>query len=229
MYALLWRAMRALLERRLDAVEPLSTELLAYAAHEPNVVNLHLGQLFWLRREQGRLGELRPALVDALAANPNIPAFRVALAFIDACAGDAAAGRAHLDRLAADGFSALPRDATWPMTLAVLAEVAVVAGARDHAATLAELLAPRSGTLVVAIKGLACLGAADRYLGMLDVALGRGERAQSRFAAAAALEGRAGCPLLAERTASVAQRALALEAGDGDPAELVDEVRVRQP
>jgi hypothetical protein len=43
MFTLLWRGMRALMDGRHDHVELNASELLAYAGHEPNVVNLYAG------------------------------------------------------------------------------------------------------------------------------------------------------------------------------------------
>jgi hypothetical protein len=205
MYLALWRGMRALLDGRLEEVEPMAQELLGHARHEPNVVNLYLGQFFWLARAQGRQTDLRAAMLAALEANPGIPGFRCALALIHADLDELDDARQHLDELAPSRFAALPRDATFTMTLTALAEVCVRAGSAEHAQTLYGLLEPYGGYLVVATKGLACLGAADRYLGMLSATISDGESARARFAAALELERRSG--LLAESSRTERARA----------------------
>lgn len=188
MYLALWRGMRALLDGRLDDVEPCAQQLLAHARHEPNVVNLYLGQLYWLARAQGRQTELRPAMLAAFEANPGIPGFRCALALNHADLYELSEASRHLDELAPDRFAALPRDTTFTMSLVTLAEVCARVGSGEHAATLYELLAPYGGCLVIATKGLACLGAVDRYLGMLSSVMTTSGTAHKRFDAACELE-----------------------------------------
>jgi hypothetical protein len=72
----------------------------------------------------------------------------------------------------------------------MLTEVAAVGGAVSPAATLYELLSPFAGRLLSMVLGLACLGAADRYLGMLSTLLGRWDEADAHFVRAVALEER---------------------------------------
>ncbi len=200
MYLSLWRGMRALLDGRLEDVEPLTQALLTHAQHEPNVVNLYLGQLFFFGRAQGRQPDLREAMSAAFDANPGIPGFRCALALTQADVGELEPAAHHLDELARDGFAALPRDATWTMSLAMLSEVAGRTASATHAETLGYLLSPYTGHLIVATKGLACLGAADRYLAMLAAAMGDRARADALFASALELERRTGAQSLVAET-----------------------------
>ena len=210
MFCSLWRGMRALVDGRLDDVEPAAGELLAHAQHEPNVLNLYLGQIIWLRREQGRLTELRPLALDAIKANPHLTGFRCALALLHSELGELDEAAAQLQLLAADGFAALPRDATFTLSLALLAEVAARVGDAPSARTLGELLRPYAGLLLVATKGMLCVGAADRYLGMLAGTLGEHGRAQACLRRALALERRVGAAPLVRRTESWAATPIAL-------------------
>ena len=175
MYAALWHAMRPLHDGRLDDAERLAGELLAQAGrsgNEPNVANLYVGLVFWLRRAQGRSGELRQLLLDALAANPSIAAFRCGLALVQLDLGELDAAAGQLDVLARDGFAALPRDLTWTMSLCALGEVAAAVGDRERARELVALLRPYAGLQIVGSKGMVCLGPADLHLARLAAACG---------------------------------------------------------
>ena len=121
-----------------------------------------------------------------------------AVALLDA--GKAERALAILTELAPDDLAAVPRDTTWSTSLAYLTEVCTVAGDRDAAAALREHLLPFSGQLLVVAWTVSCLGAADRYIGMLDVVLGERSDAEERFEAAVALEESAGATALADQT-----------------------------
>lgn len=159
-----------------------------------------MGQLFCLRREQGRLDELRAPIAAVLDSNPNLVAFRCALALVHAETGAIDPAREQLDRLAADSFASVPRDATWTTSLTALSDAAAIVGDRAHAELLVDLVRPYSGRLLVATKGIACLGAADRLLGELLATCGRSAEAQRYLDAALALERRTGSELLLART-----------------------------
>jgi tetratricopeptide (TPR) repeat protein len=207
-FALLWRGMRALMDGRFEAVEQNANELLAHARHEPNIVNLYAGQLSWLRREQGRLGELRPLVEDAIKHSPDVVGFRCGLALICADIGELDQAARQLERLAADNFAALPRDATWTTSLTLLAEVAAAVGDRARARALSTLLIPFSGRLIVCTKGMVCAGAADRYLGLLAATDENWEQSDRYFRSALALETRIEAPNLIARTSACYERAL---------------------
>jgi hypothetical protein len=69
-----------------------------------------------------------------------------------------------------------------------------------HAASLLELLTPFRGRLLAVVLGLASLGAADRYLGMLSTLLGRWDEAVGHFEQAVAVEERSRGRALLPRT-----------------------------
>ena len=62
------------------------------------------------------------------------------------------------------------------------------------------LLLAYQGQLIVVSWGVACLGAADRYLGMLEATMGAVSEAEAHYAAALTLEERATAPSQAART-----------------------------
>jgi DNA-binding CsgD family transcriptional regulator len=148
---------------------------------------------FALRREQGRLAELRPfaETIDRLGAGDHSWGPGLAALYAEVRLADKAS--ALLDRLLGDGLAAYPPDHMQLVTLSLLAD-ACVATSRPGAETVAAALEPWSGYCIWA-PGLACYGAVDRYLGRLAAAQGR--------------SGDAGLPGLqkkAERCIEVSQR-----------------------
>jgi hypothetical protein len=67
-------------------------------------------QIQAIRREQGRMGELQSIAAAFVEQFPQIPAWRMALAMIQASTGQLEAARVHIDFLARDGFDRIPRD-----------------------------------------------------------------------------------------------------------------------
>ncbi|MCA1671414.1 MAG: helix-turn-helix transcriptional regulator, partial [Actinobacteria bacterium] len=88
----------------------------------------------------------------------------------------------------------------------------------DRAETVAELLGPYSGQLVVVANGSYCPGAVDRYLGMALATAGRLEEAELCFLSALEMEGRMGALPLLARTRYWHARLL-LKRGDPDDRE----------
>jgi len=181
---------------------------LAEFANEPNFANAWGAQLFALRREQGRVAELVPMIEGLVASAPGLVAMRALLAVAVLDCGHANQARTILLELAPDGFAAIPHDATWSSSLAYLTELTTALGETTAAAALRAQLLPFSGQLLVVAWVVSCLGAADRYIGMLDAVLGDRDAAAARFDAALALEERAGATALAARTREWRRRLL---------------------
>ena len=135
----LWAAMRALLEGRYDEAEGLAVA--AYemgAAPFPSLAFTNLSfLLFFLRREQGRFGEMEQATRDHAASHADIPAIRVALMFLLAEIGRTDEARGLLTSI---DHAALLRlhDRNWPASWFQLARAASIVGDRGLAATLLE-------------------------------------------------------------------------------------------
>jgi tetratricopeptide (TPR) repeat protein len=215
-----FRVTQALIDGRFDEAEAIAGEVLATGTGDTNAVNAYAAELLLVRREQGRLAEIRPLIVDAVAQYPGLLAFRSGLALADADAGDHDEARRHLDVLAADGFVALPRDQFLLISLALLAETAAVLADTERAAALTELLRPHAGRLVTVSTGIGCFGAVDRFLGMLAAVGGDWTEAEPRFEAALALEDGIGSRPMAARTRLWFARMLVARAraADGDRA-----------
>jgi ATP/maltotriose-dependent transcriptional regulator MalT len=152
---------------------------------------VHLAQLFWARREAGRLAELEPA-VAGMAARYRVAGWLVALAWLHADLGRPAEARRALDEAAAAGLADPPAVGYWLNHAALLADICAMLGDADRAARLYPLLAPYAGRLVLSITAGVCRGAVDRYLGRLAAMLGRRDEAARHFEAALAVNAAAG-------------------------------------
>jgi DNA-binding CsgD family transcriptional regulator/tetratricopeptide (TPR) repeat protein len=140
-------------------------------------------QMFGIRREQGRLAELAPALRvlagDADRAGPWRPGLVAVLVEL----GMHDEARRELSSLAAAGIEG-SRASLWLATLTYLTDAAAALGDQRMAAILYPELEPFTGTNVMIGHLVACYGAADRYLGMLAATLGEAERAEEHFSRA---------------------------------------------
>jgi hypothetical protein len=126
--------------------------------------------------------------------------------FARAHTGDVDGATLALTELREAGIDTLPRDWLWPASLAMLGETAALVGDRAAARTVRDLLSGWEGQLIEAAGGGFCMGAADRYLALLDAVLGERDDLAARFGRAAALEEHMDSPALAARTRAVAQQ-----------------------
>ncbi len=208
------RVLRALLDGRFDDARRHLSHLADLAVVLPTAMDAWATQTLLLEREVGTLADMVPLIEDAVARNPSLVGYQAGLAMALVDADRAEDARTILDRLRAEDWAAAPRDSSWPSVLALLAEVAVRTGHRDATAGLRAELAPYSGLLLLGYESI-CLGAADRYLAMLDASDGRS--AEALFNSAAALEQRVDAPALLART-RLWHGIARLEAGDPDGA-----------
>ena len=142
-------------------------------------------QMFSIRREQGRLGELLPPIRLMAAEDRDGPAWRPGLVALLAELGLEDAARRELARIRANGLDAL-RDALWLGSLIYLADAATALGDEDVAALVLPELRPYAGSVVMIGHGVAFYGAADRHLGMLAATLGEWDLAERHFETALA-------------------------------------------
>ncbi len=223
----LWRAsslrtMRALLAGEFTIGEQLAQETLAYGqrAQTPNALVVFAISLFTLRREQGRLLELEESFRQFVERYPAIPAFRTGLAYLYSELGREPDARREFERLAADGFSTIPRDGNWLNAYEELAQTCVFLGDVGRAAQLYDALLPYAGLVVVVGFADGCQGVVSQYLGQLATTMARWEEAQQHFTAALAMSVRMGArPLVAHTQYDYACMLLARhQLGDGDHA-----------
>ncbi|HVT75782.1 MAG TPA: AAA family ATPase, partial [Acidimicrobiales bacterium] len=187
----LWSAMRTLLEGPLEDAEARATaafEIGRVSSPTNSFTNLSF-QLFFLRRQQGRFGEVEQATRDFVASNPDIPAVRVALIFLLAEIGRLDEARAMLGAIDDKALLAL-HDRNWPASWFQLARAAERTGNRDLARTLLDT-APSERCVMVSLATV-CLGATDRARAWLHATLGDEPTASAFHAAADALDAQLG-------------------------------------
>ncbi len=137
-------------------------------------------QMFGIRREQGRLAELAPA-VRVLAGDPDRKGpWQPGLVAVLAELGMEAEARHELAKLAATGLEEF-RASLWLGTLVYLTDACAALGDEAMAALLYPELEPFVGENVMIGHLVACYGSADRYLGMLAATLGEAELAERHF------------------------------------------------
>lgn len=175
-----FKAMRALLAGRLDDAEQLSQE--AFALHRRTglwgALECFSTQLFLLRREQGRIIELEPLLLERVD-NSEFTGFREAMAlmYLDAGrTGDAV--EALGDRIA---FPSMPRDWSWLYLTCMQADIAADIADDRVRARLRDELTPFTDQLAVIGTGVGCWGPVTYYVGRLEAALGQTDAAERWF------------------------------------------------
>jgi DNA-binding CsgD family transcriptional regulator/tetratricopeptide (TPR) repeat protein len=137
-------------------------------------------QMFGIRREQGRLAELAPA-VRVLAGGPGRGGpWRPGLAAVLAELGMDEEARRELAAVASAGIESY-RASLWLATLTYLTDASSAIGDESIAALVYPELEPFAGTNVMIGHLVACYGSADRYLGMLAATLGERGRAEAHF------------------------------------------------
>ena len=192
------RSMWALLMGNLEESERLATQALAVAqdAELGEAVHNYGVQIFNLRREQGRLGELEPIVRNFVdERGEGIPGWQAALAYLYAEMGDEAEARSLFDLLAEPGFSALPRDITWLLSMGLLADTCVFLDDSRRAPLIYDALLPYGHLNAVVGTGLACTGSVSRQLGRLAASVGEWDAAERHFEDAVAMNVKVGTPL----------------------------------
>jgi tetratricopeptide (TPR) repeat protein len=214
----LFRCTRAQLAGEFEEAERLAGETLAIGqrGHAENALHYYAMAMFNIRREQGRLGEVEPAVARFIEMYPAIPAWRCTQALLHVELGRVEAAREVFEVVAGPGFDALPRDANWLIALTLAAEVCAALGDAARARELYDLLAPHGGRNVLVGRGASCNGSASRLLGMLAGVLGEWDEAERCFSEAREMDVRMGAqPFVARTELAWAEMLLARgEAGD---------------
>jgi len=175
-------------------------------------------QMFGVRREQGRLAGLAPAMrvlaADSRRSGPWTPGLVALLAEL----GMEGEARRELGRIAAEGLEPF-RQSLWMASLAYLADAAALLRDETIATLLYLELEPLTGGNLVIGQLVAWYGAADRHLGMLAATLGDWERAKRHFEAALDLNRQMGAQTWLAHTAHEYARMLLASGADRARAE----------
>jgi DNA-binding CsgD family transcriptional regulator len=185
--------LRAFLAGRLPEAESCAEEALALGQrlNNENARLLAMVQLWLVRREQARAGELEAEAAAIVRQFPSIIGWRILLALIRADAGRIAEARDGLDAIAADGYADVPGDYLWLGNMALLVDLCLCVGDDHQAAGLYDLLRPYEHVCIAA-NVIICWGSAARLLGLLAAKLGRSEAACRHFETALAANVRMG-------------------------------------
>src|SRR5262249_16852052 len=124
-YTAIWTGMQAIMAGQFEEAEQLAQQALslgqqAQVSHDDAVLGFGI-QLFTIRREQGRLLEMEAALKGFIEQYPAIATFRCALAYLYSEVGQEVEARDKFEELARHGFTDLPQDMAFPLSLAFLA------------------------------------------------------------------------------------------------------------
>jgi len=179
---------------------------------------VHGIQMFGIRREQGRLAELAPVVRILAEGGGSRGAWRAGFAALLAELGmdeDARRELAHVREQGLDEF----RPRLWLASLTYLADACWLVGDGALAGPLYLELAPLGGGNIVLGHGVACYGAADRYLGRLAATLGEHERAAEHFEQALAFNRAMGAPIWVAHTLYDHGRALRMRGRHQDAAQ----------
>ncbi len=215
------KAMRALLDGRFEEGERLAHQALAEARGNPAAMQLFGIQISRVRSEQGRLDELVDMIRGFADQYPAVPGWRARLASVYSELGRREDARREFERLAANGFSDIPRDGAWLVAIIYLAEACAFLGDADRAKTLCELPLPYANRNIV-VGGAACNGSASRYLGALAGAAGRWEEADRHFQQALSMNVAMGAYPVAARTRLQYARMLVARDEPGDEARALE-------
>ena len=207
----------AVLEGRYADADEYLAELLRHARRIGDAVMVNNFGIvaFPCWRERGRLAEFETATKRAVEEAPAVAGWRAGLAHVLCELGKLDEAAAHVDVLAADDYAAIPDDVSRLYTLCGTAEAVVALRDTARAAQLAEKLRPYAGR--GALLGIAAYhGVADRYLGVLEIVLGRVDDAVTDLSAAIALHEQVGARPWAARSRYDLARALVARSAPGD-------------
>jgi DNA-binding CsgD family transcriptional regulator len=139
-------------------------------------------QMFMLHRDTGRLGAFAP-IIERFATSPAHRAWTPGLMLALVEIGRPEPARREFEKLAANGFAAIPHDDMRVTTLVYCAEVCSVLGDVARARELYDLLSAHAGTFACHPTAV-CFGSADLFLGMLAATVGDLDSARGHFDAA---------------------------------------------
>jgi DNA-binding SARP family transcriptional activator len=214
-----YQTVLALLEGRFEEAERLIEEShsLGERAQRWSADVTHGLQLYLLRREQGRCGEIEQLVRRLAAEHVSYPICRCVLANTLVELGLRAEARSELEALAADRYGGIPFDEEWLVSLCLLAETTIRLGEREHAATLYELLLPYADKVAYSMPEIP-LGSVSRFLGILASACPNNGEAAGHFEDALALNDRIGARPWLARTQDDYAHLLFRRAAPGDAA-----------
>jgi class 3 adenylate cyclase/tetratricopeptide (TPR) repeat protein len=218
------RATEATVSARLDEGERLVFEALelSQATDQPDTSTWFGVQLYMLRFEQGRLGELRDLFAAALARAPRLYTWHAALAMALTELGDLDGARALIAQMCDADYPHRPGEPHWLIGMCCMGTAAAAVGDAETAATVYAALAPYANTWA-SIMPLS-LGSTHRVLGELALCMDRLDDAETHLRAAIASNDAGPAPAFAARARVALIATLLRQRRDAEIQELVDAV-----
>jgi tetratricopeptide (TPR) repeat protein len=218
-----YAAMRAMMQGRFADSEHLAEEAfeIGQKLQIENAAGVFGLQIFTLRREQGRLKEVAPAVRHFVEQNQAAATWRPGLAVIYTELANPSEATSLFEQLAQHNFDDILRDSLWMTSMTYVVDVCTFLGDISRAAMLYKILLPFADCNVCGSNGFVCFGSMSRYLGALAAALGRWKDAEHHFEDALQMNMRIGArPWLAHTQYQYARMLLSRDqAGDSDKAE----------
>ena len=185
-------AIIAMADGNLDDIEAMVTETYHLGqkvrGHDAaGVLGVHM---FTLRRLQGRIQELATAVKAFTGAGSSHAPWRPGLALIYAELDMRQEAEVEFERIVSTEAVDLPLDSMWIICMSYLSEVCSYLGDKDRAKLLYRHLMPYSKLNIVTGGGVAYLGAAARYLGLLAATQEQWDVAEEHFECALEMETR---------------------------------------
>ncbi len=189
-----WRAMRACMGGRYAEAEALALELLSIGQTlgNPGYLQTSLAQLFDIRSNQGRAGELEAGVKYWVEQQPDNLGWLGALPYLYSLLDRKAEAHEWFEKLAAKDFTDVPQDPNYLVVIAVGAWIARYLGDARRAAMLYDMILPYNGLTITVNNGGLCVGAASSVIGLLAATMGRLDEAESHYLEAISMNERIG-------------------------------------
>jgi hypothetical protein len=149
-------------------------------ANTETAAQLFAVQMLLLRRDQGRLKELRPVFDEVANRYSALWAWTAGAATFYGELGDRERASAAMDELARRGLENLPPELTWSVGMWFLAEGCWLTGDRDRSAVIYDLLLPHRDRCAV-VPHSAVVGPLAGALGTLAALMKRTSEACEHF------------------------------------------------
>jgi DNA-binding SARP family transcriptional activator len=206
-----YAGMLAVLEGRFDEAEGLisDTRDLGERALSWSAAVSYGLQLYVLRRQQGRLGEVEDLVRSSVELYSTYPIWRCVLVQTVAELGHTEEALDGFAALAANRFASLPFDEEWLSGVAMLSETARTLGEVEGASVLYERLLPYGDHVAICYPDIS-IGGVSLYLGILAQTKSCWDDAAQHFEDAIAMNGHIGArPWLAHAKHDLASVLLA--------------------